>query len=200
MSGADESNDDLVCGRVNRSNDQTTLWAENHYDTTNIGPIETGSFRVEFNGPAIFVVEVAKDTEEDGEFRPSTPIDAIVGIGWSADWAGQSGGTGVIGVGGEVGGTGMLAKGGEGGKGLHADAGGDATACSRSADRARAPASSAWAAAASACSVVAPAARASMASAASRACAPRCFPVSACSGKAARSTRRTPIASCSAPA
>lgn len=127
MSGADESDDDLVCGRVNRSNDQTTLWAENHYDTSNIGPIETGSFRVEFNGPAIFVVEVAKDTEEDGEFRPSTPIDAIVGIGWSADWAGQSGGTGVIGVGGEVGGTGMLAKGGQGGKGLHADAGGNAT-------------------------------------------------------------------------
>jgi hypothetical protein len=27
--------------------------------------------RVEFNGPAILVVEVAKDTEEDGEFRPS---------------------------------------------------------------------------------------------------------------------------------
>jgi hypothetical protein len=71
MSGADESDDDLVSGRVNRSNDQTTIWAENHYDTTNIGPIETGEFRVEFGGPAIFVVEVAKDTEEDGEFRPS---------------------------------------------------------------------------------------------------------------------------------
>ena len=128
MSGADESDDDLVSGRVNRSNDQTTIWAENAYDTTNIGPIETGSFRVEFNGPAIFVVEVAKDTEEDGEFRPSTPIDAIVGTGWSADWAGESGGTGVTGNGGDVGGTGVFAKGGDGsGIGLHADAGGDAT-------------------------------------------------------------------------
>ncbi|MEO8487143.1 MAG: hypothetical protein ABI585_12495 [Betaproteobacteria bacterium] len=127
MSGSEESDDDLVTGRVNRSNDQTTLWAENHYESTGIGPIETGSLRVEFNGPAILVVEVAKDTEEDGEFRPSSPIDAIVGIGWSADWAGQSGGVGVIGVGGEVGGTGVLAKGGEGGIGLHADAGGDAT-------------------------------------------------------------------------
>jgi len=128
MSGADESDDDLVCGRVNRSNDQTTLWAENHYDTTNIGPIETGDFRVEFNGPAILVVEVAKDTEEDGEFRPSMPLDAIVGTGWSADWAGQSGGTGVTGNGGDVGGTGVFAKGGDGnGRGLLADAGGDAT-------------------------------------------------------------------------
>src|SRR6187551_4040437 len=113
MSGADESDDDLVSGRVNRSNDQTTTWAENHYDTTNIGPIETGDFRVEFGGPAILVVEVARDTEEDGEFRPSAPLDAIVGTGWSADWAGQSGGTGVTGIGGDVGGRGMFAKGGD---------------------------------------------------------------------------------------
>jgi hypothetical protein len=128
MSGADESDDDLVSGRVNRSNDQTTIWAENHYETTNIGPIETGEFRVDFGGPAIFVVEVAKDTEEDGEFRPNMPLDAIVGTGWSADWAGQSGGTGVTGIGGDVGGRGMFAKGGDAnGDGMLADAGGDAT-------------------------------------------------------------------------
>jgi hypothetical protein len=128
MSGADESDDDLVSGRVNRSNDQTTIWAENHYETTSIGPIETGEFRVDFGGPAIFVVEVAKDTEEDGEFRPKMPLDAIVGTGWSADWAGQSGGTGVTGIGGDVAGRGMFAKGGDGdGDGMLADAGSDAT-------------------------------------------------------------------------
>jgi hypothetical protein len=127
MSGADESNDDLVSGRVNRANDQTTIWAENQYTWTGIGPIETSSMRTEFSSSNIFVVEVARDTEEDGEFRPSTPVDAIVGIGWSADFAGQSGGTGVTGMGGDVGGTGVFAKGGEGGTGLRADAGGDAT-------------------------------------------------------------------------
>ena len=127
MSGSDESNDDLVAGRLNRANDQTTIWAENTYTSTGIGPIETGSFRTDFSSQYIFVVEVAKDSDEDGEFRPSTPIDAIVGIGFSADFAGESGGTGVTGLGGDVGGTGVFAKGGEGGRGLLADAGGDAT-------------------------------------------------------------------------
>jgi hypothetical protein len=127
MSGANESNDDLVSGRVNRANDQTTIWAENTYTSTGIGPIETGSFRTDFTSQFIFVVEVAKDSDNDGEFRPSTPVDAIVGIGFSADFAGQSGGTGVTGLGGDVGGTGVFAKGGEGGRGLLADAGGNAT-------------------------------------------------------------------------
>ena len=39
MSGSDESDDDLVAGRVNRANDQTTIWAENRYEETGIGPI-----------------------------------------------------------------------------------------------------------------------------------------------------------------
>ena len=114
MSGAGESNDDLVSGRVNRANDQTTIWAENDY--TGLGPIPGGSLRTDFNGTAIFVVEVAKDSDDDGEFRPANPLDAIVGVGWSADYAGQSGGTGVTGIGGDVAGTGVSAKGGEGGE------------------------------------------------------------------------------------
>ena len=118
MSGSDESDEDLVSGRLNRANDQTTIWAENAYTSTGIGPIETGSFRTDFSSQYIFVVEVAKDSDEDGEFRPSTPIDAIVGIGFSADFAGESGGTGVTGLGGDVGGTGVFAKGGEGAGGF----------------------------------------------------------------------------------
>ena len=127
MSGADESNDDLVSGRTNRANDTTRIWAENQYTDITIGPIDLGEFRTPFSGTTIFQVEVAGDSDEDGEFRPPDPLDAIVGVGWSAKDAGKSGGTGVTGLGGEVGGIGVLAKGGAGGTGLHADAGGDAT-------------------------------------------------------------------------
>jgi len=85
MSGAEESNDDLVSGRVNRSNDQTTIWAENHYDTTNIGPIETGSFRIEFNGPAIFAnnrfeLRIVKAAPRDDQRRDVEGIQVIEGI------------------------------------------------------------------------------------------------------------------------
>jgi hypothetical protein len=128
MSGADESNDDLVSGRVNRANDQTTIWAENAY--TSFDPIPGGSVWTDFNGSRIFVIEVAQDSENSGDasaFKPSSPLDAIVGVGWSAQLAGQSGGIGVTGIGGEVGGTGVFAKGGESGRGLLADAGGDAS-------------------------------------------------------------------------
>src|SRR5258706_13980717 len=121
MSGADESDEDLVSGRVNGANDQATIGAENAYASTGIGPIETGSFRTDFSSQFIFVVEVAKDSDDDGEFRPSTPIDAIVGIGFSADFAGESGGTGVTGLGGGGGGTGLFARGGQGGRGRLAD-------------------------------------------------------------------------------
>src|SRR3990172_4139088 len=112
MAGSDESNEDLVSGRVNRANDQTTIWAENRYDSTSILGVETGNFRVDFNGRAIFVVDVAKDSEDEGEFRPSEPLDAITGLGWSADHAGKSGGTGVTGIGGKVGGLGVRGEGG----------------------------------------------------------------------------------------
>ena len=127
MSGADESNEDLVSGRVNRSNDTTRIWAENEFTDVSIGPIGLGEFRTPFNGSVIFQVEVAGDSDDEGEFRPDQPLDAIVGVGWSAEFAGQSGGTGVTGLGGEVGGTGIFAKGGQGGTGLRADAGGGAT-------------------------------------------------------------------------
>jgi hypothetical protein len=81
MSGSSESNDDLVSGRVNRSNDQTTIWAENDY--TGLGPIPGGSFRTDFNGTAMFVVEAAKDsetTENSGRLTPSTPLSAPAGV------------------------------------------------------------------------------------------------------------------------
>jgi len=127
MAGSDESNEDLVSGRVNRANDQTTIWAENRYDSTSILGVETGNFRVDFNGRAIFVVDVAKDSEDEGEFRPSEPLDAITGLGWSADHAGKSGGTGVTGIGGKVGGLGVRGEGGQNGTGVLGDAGGSAT-------------------------------------------------------------------------
>lgn len=127
MAGSDESGDELESGRVNRANDQTTIWAENLYSTTNILFIETGEFRTDFNGEVIFRVEVAKDTEEDGEFRPPSPLDAIVGVGWSAEHNGLNGGIGATGIGGPVRGVGVRGEGGEGGTGVHGDAGGQAT-------------------------------------------------------------------------
>jgi hypothetical protein len=50
MSGSDESDEELVAGRVNRASDQTTMWAENQYSTTSILFIETGNFRRDFGG------------------------------------------------------------------------------------------------------------------------------------------------------
>src|SRR5262245_56339375 len=126
MSGADESDDDLVSGRVNRANDQTSIWAENEYSTTSVLFVETGEFRTEFNGDVIFRVEVAGDSDNEGEFHPTHPLDAIVGVGWSAELAGKSGGTGVTGLGGNVAGTGVRGTGGENGNGVFADAGGQA--------------------------------------------------------------------------
>ncbi len=120
MSGASESNDDLVSGRVNRSNDLTRIWAENAFPGVD-------DLRVEFNGDVIFLVEVAHNTEEDGEHRPSAKLDAIIGRGWSAQHAGGSGGIGVIGIGGEVAGLGVRGEGGENGGGMVGDAGGRAT-------------------------------------------------------------------------
>ncbi|HEV8718242.1 MAG TPA: hypothetical protein VGX03_36170 [Candidatus Binatia bacterium] len=127
MAGSSESNDDLVSGRVNRSNDQTTIWAENKFSSVDIVGIEIESFRVNFNGDAIFRVEVAKDTEDEGEFRPPMALDGIVGNGWSAEHVGGSGGTGVTGIGGNVGGLGVRGQGGENGIGVLGDAGGRTT-------------------------------------------------------------------------
>ena len=119
MSGSEESNEELVSGRVNRSNNQTTIWAEN--------TIPYHDLVVHFTGPFIFAVEVAKDSEDDRDgFQPAEPLDAIVGFGWSGE-PGKRGGTGVTGIGGTLGGAGVVGKGGENGTGVFADAGGDAT-------------------------------------------------------------------------
>ncbi|MFZ7128488.1 MAG: hypothetical protein ACOWWM_20225 [Desulfobacterales bacterium] len=127
MSGSSESNEDLVSGRVNRSNDQTTIWAENKYSSVDILGFEIEAFRVQFSGNAIFHAEVAKDSEEDGEFRPPMALDGIVGKGWSAEHAGGSGGTGVSGIGGNAGGMGIRGQGGENGIGVLGDGGGRTT-------------------------------------------------------------------------
>lgn len=128
MSGSSESNEDLVAGRVNRSNDQTTLWAENRYVETGIfGGLGGEEFRIDFGGNPILLVEVARDSEEDGEFRPASPLDGIVGRGWSAEHAGQSGGTGVVAIGGPVEGAGLRAIGGANGTGAIGDGGGIAS-------------------------------------------------------------------------
>ncbi len=126
MSGSNESNDKLVSGRVNYSNDQTTIWAENQYTTTSVLFIETGEFRIGFNGDVILRVEVANDSENDGEFHPPEPLDAIVGVGWRENNGSSKGGTGVTGIGGKVGGLGVHGEGGEDGTGVFADAGGQA--------------------------------------------------------------------------
>jgi hypothetical protein len=127
MSGSSESNDELVAGRVNRANDQTTIWVENRYTTVDIVFVEVGEFRIPYSGPVMFKVEAAKDSEDAGEFRPPAPLDAIVGVGWSAEHNGLNGGTGVIGLGGAVGGLGVRGEGGENGRGVVGDAGGAAT-------------------------------------------------------------------------
>src|SRR5262249_26263242 len=116
MPGASESNDKVVSGRVNRSNDQTTIWAENGALTAPVLPI--GSTPIAYKGSNIFVVNVAQDINSD--YRPPAPLDAILGYGWIS-------GTGVIGNGGVVGGTGVRGQGGENGIGVMGDAkGGEA--------------------------------------------------------------------------
>ena len=52
-----------------------------------------------FNGPAIFIAEVAKDAEDPDDYEdnatfvPSNSFDGIVGSGWSGGSASQFGGT-----------------------------------------------------------------------------------------------------------
>jgi hypothetical protein len=112
MSGSSESNEDLVAGRVNRANDQTTIWAENPFTEGGdpiFGPHIEPAWGT-FNGKNILLVEISKNSEAPllGDFRPDQPVDAIVGIGWSGTAPGGTGGTGVTGIGGKVDGTGLL--------------------------------------------------------------------------------------------
>lgn len=129
MAGATESGEEVQSGRTNRAEDRTIFWAQ----------VQPGD--VNFNGPAILIVEVAKTAEdpddyEDAEtFQPSNAFHGPVATGWSGGSASNFGGTagggvGVIGHGGRNQGTGVLGfgsgikgpgtgNGGGGGLGVH---------------------------------------------------------------------------------
>lgn len=109
-------------GRVNRSEDITRIWAQ-RTDSDDCD---------DFNGDAIFKVEVSKDIEDpedfcDSDFHPQHPINGIEGSGFSGKitLSGNIGGVGVIGNGGANQGTGVLGRGaggankGVGGVGVH---------------------------------------------------------------------------------
>ncbi|WP_341392902.1 hypothetical protein [Arthrobacter sp. G119Y2] len=110
MSGASGSGEEFQTGRTNRAEGRTILWAQ-------VPPGQPN-----FNGPAILIVEVAKDPndpddyEDGGSFIPSNSFDGIVGKGWSggsaSNFGGTPGGTGVIGRGGRNQGTGVFGLGG----------------------------------------------------------------------------------------
>ena len=110
MAGASGSGEEMQTGRTNRAEGRTILWAQ-------VPPGQSN-----FNGPAIMIVEVAKDAEdpddyEDGDsFVPSNRFDGLIATGWSGGGAGNfggtPGGTGVIGRGGRNEGTGVLGLGG----------------------------------------------------------------------------------------
>ncbi|MCC7372024.1 MAG: hypothetical protein IT306_26650 [Chloroflexi bacterium] len=129
MSGATESNEDLVSGRVNRANHMTTLWVEQP------DPDEPDDFQ----GDAMLFVGVSQDVEDPddwaddpGKWSPLHAVNGIVGSGFSrfAPYA-APGGVGVVGQGGGNAGTGVLGvgsgaenggldgKGGLGGIGVH---------------------------------------------------------------------------------
>ena len=101
MAGSDKSGQDMESGRTNRADDRTVIWAQVQPDQGN------------FNGPAILIVDVAKDPEDeddydDGQsFQPSNAIDGVVATGWSGGSASNFGGTpgGGVGVVGKGGGT-----------------------------------------------------------------------------------------------
>jgi hypothetical protein len=116
--GTDHSGEDIESGRVNRADDRTIIWGQN------------GDDGVDFNGPAIFMVERAGDPVEDVDYSepdgwvPDRALDAILGIGSSGRNIGTTvGGIGVTGRGGERQGTGVLGIGGsagnDGGIGAH---------------------------------------------------------------------------------
>ena len=127
MSGATGSDQDLVVGRTNFPDGRTILWAK-------VPPGEAN-----FWGPAILIVETAKeaedpdDYEDQGGFIPSNPFHGIMATGWSgsgpSNFGGTSGASGVIGRGGRNQGTGVVGLGGgvpepgsngAGGIGVHA--------------------------------------------------------------------------------
>jgi hypothetical protein len=113
--GSDSSGEDLVAGRTNRAEERTVIWA----DVAPGGP--------NYNGPAIFMVEVAgdrgnsewdkSDYEDNESFIPSNQFNGIMATAWSGgagpeNPGGSPGGTGVIGRGGFNQGTGVQGLGG----------------------------------------------------------------------------------------
>jgi hypothetical protein len=113
--GSDHTDDDLVAGNHNWTEDPTILWGQKRPD----------SF---FDGQAILIVgaaESAKDPDDyendDGgvrpTFTPDTAVDGVIASGWTGalpgiPYGGIPGGVGVIGVGGRAEGTGVVGKGG----------------------------------------------------------------------------------------
>ncbi len=113
MAGSDHSGEEVQSGRTNRAEDRTQIWAQRPEDPAD-----------DYNGKAIFIVEVAGDypdwDEDNGSFLPAHPLDGIIGSGWSSNVTlGGVGGSGVVGNGGNNQGTGVLGKGGSGGIGVH---------------------------------------------------------------------------------
>lgn len=110
MAGATGSGQDMQTGRTNRAEGRTILWAQVPPEQSN------------FNGPAILIVEVAKDAEDQDDYEngdsfvPSNLFHGIVATGWSGGSASNFGGTkgaaGVIGRGGRNEGTGVVGLGG----------------------------------------------------------------------------------------
>ena len=56
MAGSDHSGQDMESGRTNRAEDQTRIWAQREGDG-------------EFNGDVIFVVEAAREIEDETSER-----------------------------------------------------------------------------------------------------------------------------------
>lgn len=110
VAGATKSGEEVQTGRTNRGEGRTILWAD-------VPPGQPN-----FNGPAILIVEVAKDAEdpddyENGDrFTPANQIHGLMATGWSSGSASNFGGTpgaaGVIGRGGRNEGTGVVGLGG----------------------------------------------------------------------------------------
>ena len=127
MSGATKSGEEMQTGRTNRAEDRTTVWAQVQPD------------KADFEGPAILMVEVARDAENPddydppGAFTPSNSFHGVMATGWSGSGPskpfGDKGAVGVVGRGGGNEGTGVVGQGGgiqqpklsngEGGIGVH---------------------------------------------------------------------------------
>jgi hypothetical protein len=89
--GSDSSGEDLVAGRWNRAEDNTIFLAD-------VPPGQPN-----FTGPAILIVEVARDLDnsewdpsdyEDGEtFTPSNQFNGIMATAWSGGGSANPGGS-----------------------------------------------------------------------------------------------------------